>query len=225
MVAIVCGCLSRGNETGPKYITEDTTWSGRVEISRITIVESGVTLTIAAGSTVAIFNQAELTIEGEIVVNGTASQPVRFEGMPIVSLWVGGNANIAHTDLREIHASIRTGSILRSKTSKLNVMGNVNISWSNLAEITLTSTNANAQVSNCRVGKIGSPTVITTSSAVSQSHFYLAPDAGIVVGNMDTRNNWWNTTAGSSIASSITATTKLYEPWRASAPELYDFPW
>lgn len=74
-------------------ITSNTTWdaSGNPYIVSGVSVASGVTLTIAAGAIVKLSSIVPLNVQGALVVNGTAAQPVVFTSSKDDS--VGGDTN------------------------------------------------------------------------------------------------------------------------------------
>jgi len=59
-------------------ITVDTTWSGGVYVSQTVWVTEGVTLTIAAGTTVSFAHDTDLMIHGTLIARGSPTEQIRF---------------------------------------------------------------------------------------------------------------------------------------------------
>lgn len=77
-----------GSGTGPTggisgHITQNTDWTGSVLISGITTIDSGVTVTVAAGTTITFKGQAALQIAGTLDAQGTSAGKITMkpEGM------------------------------------------------------------------------------------------------------------------------------------------------
>jgi subtilisin family serine protease/tetratricopeptide (TPR) repeat protein len=62
----------------PATITSNTTWEGVFSLDGNVTVNSGVTLTINAGTSIAFANADSLTSNGILTVNGTSGSPVTF---------------------------------------------------------------------------------------------------------------------------------------------------
>lgn len=71
------------------HITSDTTWSNAVAVAENTIVDPGVTLTIASNATVTFASQKQLRVEGTLLVNGLASAPVTLTAAVPAQRWGG----------------------------------------------------------------------------------------------------------------------------------------
>jgi hypothetical protein len=67
-----------GGGGGTTRITTSTTWSGTMDVAKQTIVESGVTLTIAAGTTVHFATGTGITVQGTVDVQGTRTSLVHL---------------------------------------------------------------------------------------------------------------------------------------------------
>jgi parallel beta-helix repeat protein len=63
---------------GDMVLTEDTTWSGTVLLNDNVVVDEGVVLNVAAGTTVAMNNRVAIKVYGQLLAEGTAEEPIRF---------------------------------------------------------------------------------------------------------------------------------------------------
>lgn len=70
-------------------ITENSVWSGTVEISDDITVESGVTLTIEPGTTVEFATGSQLIINGILEADGTSSDEITFDRSGASGTWDG----------------------------------------------------------------------------------------------------------------------------------------
>ena len=61
------------------HITSDTTWSGAVTLTGTVIIDQGVTLTIAAGTTVTIPDTMEIDVHGTLDAEGAAGNIVTIQ--------------------------------------------------------------------------------------------------------------------------------------------------
>lgn len=59
-------------------LTQDTTWSGTVELSQSVDVPAGITLTIEAGTTVLLRQDVSIRIAGRLLAEGTEGASIRF---------------------------------------------------------------------------------------------------------------------------------------------------
>lgn len=59
-------------------ITQSAQWSGTVVIEGTAVVEPGVRIDVAAGTTVAMRNNAVLRVRGRLMAEGTEAAPIRF---------------------------------------------------------------------------------------------------------------------------------------------------
>jgi hypothetical protein len=91
-----------GSGSAESHIKASTTWSGAKEVNTGLTVDPGVTLTIAAGTTVKFAPQGSITVQGIVDVQGTKAQVVNlvpsttggFHGGFLVS--TGGQLKIAY---------------------------------------------------------------------------------------------------------------------------------
>jgi len=61
-------------------ISQNTVWSGRVDIIDNLLVPQGITLAIEPGANVVLHNNCWLKVEGAIMAQGTAGNPIKFQG-------------------------------------------------------------------------------------------------------------------------------------------------
>ena len=120
-------CLLPPQTVTAEVLTEDTLWQGEVTLSEDLLVPSGVTLTIAAGTTI-IINPAESTkidpeyishyteilVRGSLRADGTVLQPVSFQLAKTGEgddRWAGiivdhGEAYLAGSEIRDAEAGL-----------------------------------------------------------------------------------------------------------------------
>jgi len=67
-----------GGVTKPDHITTNTTWTGTMDVAKQMTVDPGVTLTIAAGTTVKFAPNVAISVEGIVDVRGTKASPVQL---------------------------------------------------------------------------------------------------------------------------------------------------
>ncbi|MEM7230557.1 MAG: right-handed parallel beta-helix repeat-containing protein, partial [Planctomycetota bacterium] len=68
-------------------ITEDTTWSGDVEIEGPLEVQEGATLSIDPGTTVSMSDNTTITVRGRLLADGTEESPIRFTRSENTDTW------------------------------------------------------------------------------------------------------------------------------------------
>ncbi len=69
------------------HITENTTWSGNVNVSADTYIDEGVTLTINPGSTITFTGFYSLGVVGTILAEGTQTDSIHFAPSNISTGW------------------------------------------------------------------------------------------------------------------------------------------
>ena len=88
-----------GDGTGPTggisgRISQNTDWNGNVLISGITTIDPGVTVTVAAGTTLSFKGQASLKVEGILDAQGTSAGKITLKpdgmGWPGITVSTGG---------------------------------------------------------------------------------------------------------------------------------------
>ncbi|HEX7843328.1 MAG TPA: hypothetical protein VF469_37910 [Kofleriaceae bacterium] len=72
------GGTGGGTADGKDHIKTPTTWSSTMSISKETVVDPGVTLTIAAGTVVKFAPSTGIEVQGTVDVQGTKASPVQL---------------------------------------------------------------------------------------------------------------------------------------------------
>lgn len=72
------GSTGAGGGVMGDHLTSNTTWTGAMSISSTTVVDPGVTLTIAAGTAVAFAPSGLIDVRGVVDVQGTKAAPVQL---------------------------------------------------------------------------------------------------------------------------------------------------
>lgn len=95
----------------PTIISQDTTWSGIIELNDTVQVATGVTLTIAAGSTLRKASwEHKLQISGKLNIDGNSENKVLIEAVPVEFTRVGqGEINIDNAVITDIERFIGSG--------------------------------------------------------------------------------------------------------------------
>lgn len=89
------------------HLTSDTTWTGAISVAENTIVDAGVTLTIASAATVSFAGGTRLRVEGTLAVVGIPSAPVVFAAAAPSRKWQGihagsgGSVSLAHAEISD----------------------------------------------------------------------------------------------------------------------------
>ncbi|MDT8300551.1 MAG: right-handed parallel beta-helix repeat-containing protein [Sedimentisphaerales bacterium] len=73
LMAVFTTNVGKGEE-----LTHDTTWSGIHIIEDAVVVPAGIVLSIEPGTVVSMKNAAELIVYGQLLAEGTESEPIRF---------------------------------------------------------------------------------------------------------------------------------------------------
>jgi hypothetical protein len=91
-------------------ITADATWSGVINMTEDTTIASGVTVTIAPDSWIEAAEGSFLRVEGNLLVAGTAEQPVTVYPLDTAPSWggitveAGGSADIQYLQGEHVSA-------------------------------------------------------------------------------------------------------------------------
>jgi hypothetical protein len=202
-----------GTGTGD-HITSNTTWSGAMDVSKATTVDAGVTLTIAAGTTVKFGTSGAITVKGIVDVQGTKAQVVTlapsaaggfYPGF-VVSL--GGELKMNYAVQTGGENLIDGGKITVTNTRMSNAThdllvvnsGTVDMSYSAIG----LEPNAGTDTTHCDMHFGGSGTTIkVTHSNISTSAYGLMLYGG---NNVDlTFNNWFSNPIQIDTTSGVTA--------------------
>ncbi len=89
-------------------ITQSATWSGAVTFKAPATIESGVTITVAAGTTLNFQGSANLTVKGTLDVQGTSAAKVNLK--PATGTYFGGITNKG--TLKLVYAVQKGGGIV-----------------------------------------------------------------------------------------------------------------
>ena len=90
-VQAVCLMVFFGNSSGSE-ITSDAQWTlsdSPVSVTEPVIIRPGATLTIDAGVTVMLAEDAAILVEGSLLANGTATEPILFTRAAGSNSWPG----------------------------------------------------------------------------------------------------------------------------------------
>ncbi|MFO0598045.1 MAG: hypothetical protein U0228_22275 [Myxococcaceae bacterium] len=134
-------CALASTPAAAQVISSNTTWSGTVNLDRDVIVNSGVTLTVSAGTTInitttdaanigSVAGKVEIIVQGTMNVNGTSGSPVLFTSAGAsAGSWSGvrvdatGSLTLTSATIEEATSAIDsngaatvTGSTLRTNT-------------------------------------------------------------------------------------------------------------
>ena len=94
--------------TGALGATADWGENARISVTGTVTVPAGMTLTIGAGTIVRMGAKTDLTVNGKLVVNGTADRPVAFVPASAAAPW-GGFIIKGSTAIVEMHYAMATG--------------------------------------------------------------------------------------------------------------------
>ncbi|MBI3111012.1 MAG: right-handed parallel beta-helix repeat-containing protein, partial [Ignavibacteriales bacterium] len=97
-------------------ISVNTIWDGAITISGNTTVSAGVTLTIKPGANITVAPNACLIVDGNLVVEGTSSQPVVMNRSGSSGVWggiifnSGSSGTVSYATIRNVSKGIRVTS-------------------------------------------------------------------------------------------------------------------
>ncbi len=103
------------------HITQNTTWTGSVNVDVPTTVDVGVTLTVAAGTTVTVKSGASITLKGVMDVQGTSAAKVTIAS-PTAAESHGGISVQAGGELKMHYGVQSGGGIFLSGTGKATIV-------------------------------------------------------------------------------------------------------
>jgi hypothetical protein len=93
----------------------DATWCGNQTFATTTTIDSGKTVAICAGSVLTFGPSASLVVQGTLLVQGTASMPIRFIGEQEnagawggVTVYAGGAVVLTHAEIHDATIAFST---------------------------------------------------------------------------------------------------------------------
>ena len=202
-----------GTGTGD-HITSNTTWSGAMDVSKATTVDAGVTLTIAAGTTVKFGTSGAITVKGIVDIQGSKAQVVTlapstaggfYPGF-VVSL--GGELKMNYAVQTGGENLIDGGKITVTNTRMSNATHDLLVVNSGTVDMSYSAIGlepaAGTDTTHCDMHFGGSGTTIkVTHSNISTSAYGLMLYGG---NNVDlTFNNWFNNPIQIDTTSGVTA--------------------
>jgi hypothetical protein len=183
------------------HITTSTMWSGTMSLSKETVVDPGVTLTIAQGTVVSFAPSASIDVQGTVDVQGTKAAPVLLSPSAagghhyglVVS--TGGELKMAYGVQVGGGISVSGGKVTVTDTRMSQAAGDflvisggtVNVSYSAIG----LEPGAGTDTTHCDMHFGGSaPAISITHSNISTSSYGLMLYGG---NNVDlTFNNWFS---------------------------------
>lgn len=97
-------------------ITQSATWSGTMTVKGPTTIKSGVTITVAAGTTINFIGSNNLTVEGTFDAQGTAAAKVNLK--PQTGTFFGGISNSGTIKLTHV---IQKGGGIYSQSGSVTI--------------------------------------------------------------------------------------------------------
>jgi hypothetical protein len=190
-----------GGVDNAEHITGATMWTGTMNITKETVIDPGVTVTIAAGTIVKFAPSTSIDVKGTVNVLGTKASPVQLA--PSVagghhygfSVSTGGELTMTYGIQTGGGISVNGGKITVTDTRMSQAEGDflvvssgkVNVSYSAIG----LEPGAGIDTTHCDMHFGGSGTTISvTHSNISTSSYGLMLYGG---NNVDlTSNNWFN---------------------------------
>lgn len=174
-----------GDGTGPVtqvsgHITASTTWTGTIHVTASTFIDAGVTLTVAAGTTVDVDVGASITVSGILDIQGTKANTVTFRASSPDAFWsdilvprggvmtasylieVGGGLDISSTGkvtLVDTHLSHAGGDLL------VMAGGTLDMTYSEIGLSTGKDT------THCNMHVSGAPAITATHSTIAAAAY------------------------------------------------------
>lgn len=199
-----------GNGTNLDHITSATTWSGTVNVDKRTVVDPGVTLTIAAGTVVRLAPTASITVKGTVLVQGVKGSEVQLSPATAgqfhggVSVDAGGELRMAYANQTGGGIYVTGGKLTATDTRMSQASGDFLVVNAGTVDVSYSAIGlepGNKDTTHCDMHFGGSGTTIkVTHSNISTSPYGLMLYGG---NNVDlTYNNWFSnekqidTTAG-----------------------------
>lgn len=196
--------LDHVQAAGYEVISADQEWTEDKIIEKSTFIESGVTVTIKKGVTIT-FNNKNIYIDGNVVVNGTKKDPVIFkkaESSQNYSIVVQGNGNLTMRNVDISGGGDFYFHILQNNSFTNNVYAetygeyqgaiHANGGSLNIQSVNFHDNGVAVYVTENSVNKV----TINRSSFSNNSKL----DVGFTENNqnlkLDCRHNWWGSSQG-----------------------------
>lgn len=186
-----------------EHIAADAMWSGTMSVAKSMIVDAGVKLTIAPGTTVSFAGTGSLVVKGILDVQGTKASPVHLSPATAGDHYAG--ISVQGTGELKMAYAVQVGGGISVDSGKITVTdtlmsqasgdflvangGTINVSYSAIG----LEPGAGTDSTHCDMHFGGDPGTITiTHSNISSSSYGLMLYAGVNT-NL-TYNNWFNNT-------------------------------
>jgi hypothetical protein len=189
------------NPTGPGVsgtIMSDTTFSGVTRIKGATTIPAGVTVTIAAGSTLDFVNGAAITLAGTMKIEGTAAAKVIARAEAGSTAWngidVSGTLDIKYGDFTggRITTSGATASLVITDTKMYKAGGDyiiMNGGSINMTYSQLGSAPGETDTTHCNLHINSASTIAITNNNINNAPYGIMFYGGVGA-NFQT-NNWY----------------------------------
>jgi hypothetical protein len=177
------------------HITSNTTWSGTVNISGNVFIDSGVTVTVAAGAEVDVAPTAGITVTGTLAIQGTAASHAVIKpasGASFQAFTVPGTVTATFASINGATFEIGGGSLTATDSKfwgapgDLLVMngGTINVTYSNIGDATSDTTHC-----NMHFGGTATNTITIEHDNIVARPYGLMFYSGM---NSDFKNNNWS---------------------------------
>jgi hypothetical protein len=186
-----------GNGTGD-HITSNTTWSGTMDVSKAITVDPGVTLTVAAGTTVKFGTSGAITVKGKVDIVGAKNQVVTLTGAgglspPNLVVSLGGELKMSYVVQTGGEDLVDGGKITIVNTRMSNAPHDLLVVNSGTVDMTYSAIGLEpggpTDTTHCDLHFGGSGTTIKiNNSNISTSAYGLMLYGG---NNLDLKNNNW----------------------------------
>ncbi len=188
------GSNTGGGDGVSGHITSNTTWSGTVNVSGNVIIDSGVTVTVAAGATVNVAPVAGITVTGTLDLQGAAGMLATIQpasGSSFQAIQITGTLTSAFGSIHGAEFQINGGSLTATDSKMwgapgdLLVMngGTINVTYSNIGDATSDTTPC-----NFHLGGTTTNTITIEHNNIAARPYGLMFYSGM---NADFKNNNW----------------------------------
>ncbi|HEY1549037.1 MAG TPA: hypothetical protein VGG28_14535 [Kofleriaceae bacterium] len=180
--------------------TGDATWSGQIRITASIDIPNGVTITVAAGSTVEVASSASITVDGALAIAGVKGSTVTIEGLAsdtwgFLTVHTGGSVTMSYAEYTGGNIDVQSNGSIMLRDSELSRVvgdlltsegGNIDVAYTWLGE-----PQGQSDTTHCDMHfEDGSPTLSITHTNISTSVYGVMFYAGT---NADfTSNNWFS---------------------------------